>query len=222
MKKIAFMTFLFMTSAPLCAFEADIVTIEVTCPIDNNKFTMQKIRDSQHFAVMLDGQDYGVLASPEPAAKCPNDGFIVYKNNFTAQELNILKNYITTDEYKNLLKNDTDYRIISKMQEKVSAPPQQILSSIRRATWEAYNKLNGEKYLEYANTAIEFIDKLKVPSEEDIFFKGELFRRSGKFDEASKIFNDLKKRAAGSMLKKVNQQLHLIEAGITATVRTEL
>lgn len=222
-KKLIFAAMTLFISANLFSFEMEFENVSVKCPIDGTKFQIKKIKNHAQFATMLDGQGYGILISPEPVAKCPNDGFILYKNEFTEEELQALKQFTASQEYQLMSKHETDYWLAAKLQQKLSAAEEEILSSMQRSTWEAYNLLDYEKYRRYAGETIIFIDKMQKPSDENIFLKGELCRRTGNFKEASKTFTLLKKNAAGnqSMMKKTNQQMSLIEAGITSVQRTE-
>jgi hypothetical protein len=130
---------------------------------------------------------------------------------------------MSSEEYRALRENETNYWLAGRLQKHMSEPAAEILLSMQRSTWEAYNMLDYEKYLRYARETIAFIDAMKMPSDENIFLKGELYRRTGNFKEAEKIFRKLQKSVAGdqSMTKKIKQQLGLIEAQITSTQRTE-
>ncbi|MDR1695085.1 MAG: hypothetical protein LBR69_00395 [Endomicrobium sp.] len=196
----------------------------VRCPLDGTEFVFKKLQSVELFAIMLDGQPLGILVSPDPVPKCPKDNFIVYKNDFSENELKILKSFTASDEYKKLLENETDYWIIAQMQRKLSAPEKQILASMQSATWEAYNAYDKDKYFRYALAAVKFIDEMKSPSDEDVYLKGEFYRRTGNLDEAAAVFNGLEKANVKDyrLMKKVRQQLNLIEDGITASGRTEI
>ncbi|MCL2485509.1 MAG: hypothetical protein FWF00_03810 [Endomicrobia bacterium] len=197
--------------------------INIKCPLEGTEFTFNKMIPGALFATMLDGQQYGLLVSPDAVPKCPEDNFLIYKNDFSKKELKILKKFIASKEYKKLSENETDYWIIAQMQKKISASEKEILDSMQRATWEAYNNLDRDKYFRYTEATIKFIDKMKTPSNEDIYLKGELLRRTGNFDKASKVFNDLKKEKNidNAFIKRLDQQIGLVEKKISGIGRIE-
>lgn len=221
MRKVLFIIFFFFISINIYAYSFD--EIEMICPIDGEKFTFKKPFDQIQFNTMLDGQPYGILISPKPVPKCPKDGFVIFRDNFSDKEIAVLKQYINSQEYGKLNRTETAYWLAYKIQEKLSAPDSHKLRFMQYATWEAYTLIDFEKYSKYANELIKAISQLKNPSDEDTFLKGELYRRLGDFEKAADIFNALKSKAAGNatLLKKIEQQIGLIEEGITSTQRVE-
>lgn len=218
MIKIFFTVCFFFTAVNAYAYSFD--EIEITCPVDGEKFKFKKSKIQRRFTTMLDGQHYGVLISPEPVPKCPKDGFVVFRNDFSDKELRIIKQYVDSQEYRDDSLTETHYWLAYKIQEKISAPE---IRFLQYATWEAYNLIDPEKYSKYANELIKAIDKMEDPSNEDIFLKGELYRRLGNFKKSDEIFNALKSKANGDLLllKKIEQEKGLIEEKISATQRVE-
>ena len=192
-----------------------------TCPLDGKEITVTRTSSNRQFNTMLDGQPYGVLVAPIPVAKCPDDGFVVYDNSFSEKEIAVLKPFVLSQDYKKFKDSQTDYWLIYKMKEKLNAPIEEQIAAAQMATWEAYNAVNWEQYFTYAGETIRLIGKIEKPSDELLFLKGELYRRTGDYDNASQIFEDLQKRVRNDsrMSRMIAQQITLIEEGISSTER---
>jgi len=178
--------------------------VEVTCPLGGEVFTATLARSGTKFGTFLDFRPYGPIASPTPLAKCPANGFVVYKEKFTDDELRQLTPYVESEDYQSLQEKQTNYYLAAKLQSFLKeTSKQQIARTLLQATWEVESR---EQYLSYANEALA---TFKLALKEDYAKKnewltdqliaGELERRLGQFAEAKKRFlmlSDRKKSAA--------------------------
>ena len=57
--------------------------IEVECPLGGSNAKGWVILGSYHSGVGLDGKQYGAHVQPNPPPECPDNGFLVYKENFS-------------------------------------------------------------------------------------------------------------------------------------------
>jgi len=173
--------------------------VEYTCPIDGTKFSQMERVSDRTTDTMLDLQPvsaYG-LSYPWPVPQCPNDGMLFfYGQNFTEKEVEVLKEYLATPEYRKMIDEDTTYWRIAKLRERLGLSLNERWFAMLQATWQT----SGVKYDDYATEAIKAIETLladppKEKKERDLetwsLLLGELYRRIGDFDKARAIFEDL-------------------------------
>lgn len=194
--------------------------VEVTCPLGGEIFSATLARSGTKFGTFLDFRPYGPIASPTPLAKCPSNGFVVYKQKFTDDELRRLESYVVSEEYQTLQKKHTNYYLAANLQSHLKeTSKQQLARTLLQATWEAESR---EQYLRYANEALVAFkqalnEKYSRKNEwlTDHLIAGELERRLGQFAEAKKRFlmlSEREKASNGTLHDMIQLQLQLIEA----------
>lgn len=185
-------------SAWLLAVPAKALTfgeVDVVCPLDGEKFRTVEAMSGTQFGMYLDLKPLGPIAAPWPIAKCPSSGFVVYKRNFTPEEISQLRPYVASPEYQALQRSETNYYLAAKLQSVVKAPAGAVAFTLLRATWEAKP---GNQYAAYAAEALDAYKlALQQPYENprqeitDRLVAGELERRLEKFEEAKSRFSTL-------------------------------
>jgi len=194
--------------------------VEVTCPLGGEVFTATLARSGTKFGTFLDFRAFGPIASPTPLAKCPANGFVVYKEQFSDDELRRLKPYVESKDYQILQEKQTNYYLAANLQSYLKeTSKQQIARTLLQATWEVESR---EQYLRYANEALlAFKQALNEDYSKknewltDQLIAGELERRLGQFAEAKKRFLMLSGRekvSNGTVNKMIKLQLQLLEA----------
>jgi hypothetical protein len=192
-------------------------SIELVCPIDGKKFKVNTVLSGTELGMWLDMKPIGPTPAPWPLEKCPDNGFIIYKQNFSKAELETLRPYVQSDGYRALLDSHTNYYVASRLQIEARESSARIATTLLRATWEARGQ---EQYLAYATEALRWYEQvLKERSPEDKEFvtatlvAGELERRLGLFEQAKKRFLGIPDRKAlrSPLDKIVDLQLELIE-----------
>ncbi len=114
--------------------------VEVTCPIDGQKFMHKAINSYTQFGVRLDMRPHGALMAPAPLPVCPGNRFVVYRTDFAEAEIAALKAYVATAEYKAQRTAHTDYYIWAKLEERFEKPaPWKLAQIYLRAAWQAEN-----------------------------------------------------------------------------------
>ena len=175
--------------------------VKVKCPLDGEEFEFLAQGSGTSFGVMLDGKPFGAIITPWPIAKCPKDGLVFYKNDFLRIEAALLKPFVESSRYQSLQKSETNYWLAYLLSKHLSAPLDEQVSLMVKATWEASE---DERYERYAKETIEALGRIKNPSADMVFLSGELNRRIGKFDKAAKIFSALEKKVEeGSFLAEI-------------------
>ncbi|MFP5391179.1 MAG: hypothetical protein ACLGI6_06485 [Gammaproteobacteria bacterium] len=190
---------------------------------------MQAMSGTQ-FGIFLDLKPYGPIAAPWPLAKCPANGFVLYKPKFSKAELAKLKPYVASAEYRTLGANHTDYYLAARLARVAGEPAVTIAQLLLRATWEAGPqedeqgkvKVDTQRYAQYAGEALDaFKAVLAQPADvpeqwqTDQLVALELERRLGRFEEAQARLDALAGRtefASGTMHTIVELQRKLIAA----------
>jgi hypothetical protein len=168
---------------------------DMICPIDGVKFEAYLSHSHTIAGRYLDLKPYGAVAAPQPVAKCPTSGFLVWKESFTEDELASLRDFLKTDTWHKLKERHTDYYLIAKLQEHVGYSQSHVRFTLLQATWETKSKyqykLYATKALNAYNTALT--EQYTVPERRlnDQFVAGELERRLRRFGHAQIRFTSL-------------------------------
>ena len=209
---------------PLAAGALTFRTAKVTCPLDGTVFEFQEARSGTQYGMYLDLQPFGPLAAPWPLARCPSNGFVLYKQHFTDEEIARLKPYVESPAYQALHPSHTNYYLAAKLQAFMGEAPDRIARTLLQATWEAQA---AALYATYAAEALAAHRQLleQAALEQRVWLTlqliaGELERRLGQFEAARARFAPLSDHAAfkGGVYRAVLElQLKLIDARDTRT-----
>lgn len=169
-------------------------TEEVTCPIDGVTFRTQVVYSSTTVGRMLDLRPVGATVSPMPRPVCPGNGFVMYKDKFTAEEIDKLRTIVASDAYKAARRENTDYFMIGFMFERMEPKPDPFAAGYiyLQALWETKNDADAQRQRYRAL----ILEKLAIylqttePSASDKWWSAHLIsaeieRQSGLFDKAS-------------------------------------
>ncbi len=134
---------------------------------------------------------------PIPLPVCPNNHFVVYKNQFTDAEKEHLKKFVLSPEYQNLAKDNSSYFLLAKIFEYLGETDWHIANSYLLATWQVENKPEKEK--QYLDLTLQHLNKFLSTGNKEgdrtwetaQMLAGEMERRLGRFDDAKKRFLDL-------------------------------
>ncbi len=222
-KEIAFLL-LFLTS-PL-SMASTVMDVEVTCPVGGKRFVAEMAMSGTQFGQNLDRRPFGAIATPWPLAKCPSNGFVIYKDDFTASEIDRLTPYVRSVTYQTVQKKESDYYIAAHLMQYLGAPKSTFADALLMATWEAEQ---DERYDRYAAEALAAFEAILADTSHELApaqaasyqqIAGELERRLGLFDKASRRFRALidAPGVRGSELEQVvRQEIALTEAKDSGT-----
>ena len=193
--------------------------VDVTCPIDGQVVKTREAKSGTKLGNYLDMKPYGPMPAPWPIARCPGNGFVIYKPVFSSEELQRFRAYVATDEYRALLRPHSNYYLAARLQIHNGEPPRQVAYTLLKASWEAEGT---ELYPRYAREALEMFGKaLAGPFDNEQgavtaeLLAGELERRLGMFDAARARFERLRREPRfqdGFNRDYVALQLELIAA----------
>ncbi|MFD2264117.1 hypothetical protein ACFSM5_14545 [Lacibacterium aquatile] len=110
-------------SSPLRA--STIGTVEMTCPYDGVKFTATLQMSGSSFGMMLDFRPFGAMTTPWPLAVCPTNGFVFYNQTIAPEELERLRPYVFSDDYR-ALQGEKPYFRAAHLAERAGLPRQQV------------------------------------------------------------------------------------------------
>lgn len=195
---------------------------DFVCPIGGEQFRALAETSGTSYGTFLDMKPYGPIAAPWPLVKCPSNGFVIFQREFTDAERSRLETYVASADYQQHRRNHTNYYLAALLQRQIQAPLSQIAPTLLRATWEA----RDWQYTDYAKETLDaYVSLLQTePSESKRrvtyqLIAGELERRLGKFEAASKRFLALQTDTNLNKTEKrvIEYQLQLISEGNTTT-----
>jgi hypothetical protein len=192
-----------VSAALLClaaraAAAATTAEIDEECPLDGTHFRATIDTSGYSSSRQLDLKQLGPIHDPSLLAECPTDHFVLYKQEFTPQEIASLRALVATPDYQAAAAaGDTTYYLLAKIYEHLGKGDQQVAFVYLRASWQA--EATPARYGEYANQSLKHFTAWLSTSpthDEDWataeLVSGELERRLGKLDAAKARFTALR------------------------------
>jgi hypothetical protein len=130
---------------------------QVTCPINGDRFTATLVSSFHQQGMRLDSKPEGNLVAPYPYPVCPENGFVIYKDDFAEGELLAIKAIVKTEEYRRARGEHTDYYMIAYVMKRLGNDQYDLGNLYLQASWEA----EGKRSLlarQYQALAIEHFD----------------------------------------------------------------
>lgn len=228
MKRIAIGLAVLLAGWAAPAAAMTFMTTEHVCPIGGERFSAQEMGSGTAFGHFLDGRLHGAIQSPWPLVSCPGNGFVIYKNDYSAEEIKRLTAVVDSDEYQRMRGTETSYWLLARLFEAVDAPLKDRAGVLQSATWQA----SPEQYPRYVQAASAAIapqcpDARAVADQDESWLYcqmllGEWERRLSRFDSARARFERLqplperlvlgqdRERARRQYVAEIAQQLQLI------------
>jgi hypothetical protein len=197
----------------VAAGEADASRIKrttFTCPIGGEKFEGTVVLSGYQRGQRLDFRPYGAIVSPAPLPQCPGNGFVMYKDEFSSEEIAKLKSIVAGKDYQALQKQHRTYFLAAYLEEKMGeATDRSLASRYLRASWQAegsWSPGRTEKpspqerdlVVRYRTLALEKLNAALAKDERGskdwltgTLLAAELERLLGRFDAAQKRLADL-------------------------------
>ena len=161
-----------------------------------------EIMSQSFFGRFLDGEPVGAHGEPNPPPECPDNGFLVYKDNFSGTELSQIREYIFSEAYQSLWRQDAPsfYRL-AKTLEYQEIPIEDYYHYYLLALWEIPDGAD-DLYRNYAREAIPaYLAALKTLEGKVGPFIGqkieaymglaEFYRRIGNFEKAQEYLDQV-------------------------------
>lgn len=200
--------------------------VDIECPIGGSTFKTTLAMSGTQFGQNLDRRPFGPIASPWPLAKCPDNGFVLFKGTFTEQELKQLRPYVLSPDYQALQARETDHYLAARLMHRLGLPVEKVAEALLRATWEVEKEARYRRYAEAALAAFKDViarAPIDRPAAEQASYQqitGELERRLGQFDAAKRRFTALladPQVRSSPLAPLVRQELALIAAKDSGT-----
>ena len=196
---------------------------QFTCPIGGEPFKQLMAGSGTAFGSDLDTRPYGAIESPWPLPVCPGNGFVIFKHDFTPEELTKLTAIVESDDYRQRVRTEPPYARAAFLMTVVGAEHRPLAFTLLKATWQSYGEEQANRY---RAQIIEHLDQAPKDKPEaalnDQLIAGEMERRMGRFDDARRRFQSvvIEPGARAEMLKRiVAYQLRLIAAKDTQSHR---
>ena len=166
-------------------------SVERVCPFTGKKFSGRIDLSGTRFCVRLDLKPIGVTGAPPELPVCPDDGFIVFKQTFTAAELERLRPWVGSDEFRAMTASESTYYRYAETLRRLGQPSDQIAWRLVQATWQVDR--DRDKYARYAAVAVKELENLAA-NRDMVMLAAELQRRTGQFDQARLKLEGLQKQ----------------------------
>lgn len=144
-------------SGPALTADAGIpVVIRKTCPIGGEQFDFTTTASYSTFGARLDGKPYGSWSFPLALPECPGNGLILYKEDFSADELTRLGALIVRPEFAAMRGSETSYYRLAWLLREMGEPVEGQLWMLTQATWQDdAGSARRNRYLAELNQRIE-------------------------------------------------------------------
>jgi hypothetical protein len=166
-------------------------SVERTCPFTGTKFSGRIDLSGTRFCTRLDQKPIGMIGAPPEVPVCPDDGFIVFKESFSAAELASLRPWVGSDDYKKLTANETTYFRYAETLRRLGSPSDEIGWRLVQASWQVERE--PERYRRYVAAAVKELEGLAA-NPDMALLEAELQRRTGQFDPARRKLEALQKQ----------------------------
>lgn len=204
--------------------------VDYVCPVGGERFSASTMGSGTSFGHFLDGRVFGAIQSPWPLVQCPGNGFVLFRDEYSKDELQALTAYVESDDYQRLRDTETSYWLLSRLMQVIKAPAQEQASVLQQATWQA-SEAQYPRYVAAATAAFagQCPDDRALAERDGQWLYcqqilGEWERRQSRFDAARARFTRLQPQVDGlvtgedserirrQVAAELVQQLQLIQA----------
>ncbi len=228
MKRIAIGLAVLLSGVAAPAAAMTFMKVEHVCPIGGERFSAEEMGSGTAFGHFLDGRLHGAIQSPWPLVSCPGNGFVIYKDDYSADEIKRLTAVVESDDYQRMRGHETSYWMLARLFEAVDAPLRDRAGVLQRATWQA-SPGQYPRYVQAASAAVaqQCPDARAAADQDEAWLYcqmllGEWERRLSRFDAARTRFERLQplpgrlltgpdhEHARRQYIAEIAQQLQLI------------
>jgi hypothetical protein len=114
---------------------------------------------------------------------CPDNGFVIYKADFSDEEISKLTRIVLSEDYQRSRAENTSYYMVAHMRERLGADDAEIARLYLAASWEA-ELLKPQITARYRKLALEKLDAALSRNQQwgSVLLAAELERLLGRFD----------------------------------------
>lgn len=110
--------------------------VTLKCPIGGKKFKTSSMASNSYFGQRPDGRPYSPMPVT-PMFECPDNGFVLYKEKFSQDEIARLTPLVASAEYQAMRQTETQYYRAWWLMEKVGASRLGRITNLMVAGWES-------------------------------------------------------------------------------------
>jgi len=174
-----------LAAVPAPALATTVFPQDFTCPIGGEKFQDIVVGSYSSWGSRPDGRRYGTLPWV-PLPKCPGNGFLLFKDDFTPEEIAILTPMVESAEYQALRDAETQhYQLWWLMRALPDTDPARLASALLVASWQADG--DPARKTRYQQAFIKAAEALPTDSEDWFIYNlraANARRELGEFDAA--------------------------------------
>ena len=180
--------FLPLSSAPVSA--TTLFPQNFTCPVGGEEFEDYEIGSTSSWGQRPDGKAIGGV-SPWPVIECPTNGFPIYQEEFSDEEIALLADLIATPEFIAMRDSDTSYRRIWWLRKQIGADAYSLAWNLLAASWQADDlpELKSRYQRDFAKAA-EALSREDGLADDWLWYTlraANAYRELGEFDDAQRL-----------------------------------
>lgn len=175
--------------SPLAAASATTwVAVTKECPVGGKKFMTHDMASNSYFGQRPDGRPYSPSPIP-PIVECPDNGFVIFQEQFSKDEITKLTQLVASAEYQSLRNTDSAHYRAWWLMEHIDSSSYDLALRLMYASWES--EFFADRRPQYLAQFAEAALKLEYSEEnrEDWFWlrlrAANALRETGRFDEAN-------------------------------------
>ncbi len=134
---------------------------EATCPVDGQTFRATLVASYTSTGTRLDLKPVGDVIAPYRYPVCPGSGFVVYRSEFSGDEIAAIRSIAASDEFKALRAKHTDHAVVAYVKQRLGAGEFDAALSYLQASWEA-ERDRPQLVDEYRTLALEGFDAARA------------------------------------------------------------
>ncbi len=138
-------------SAPVSA--RTFVSQTFTCPLTGTTFKANVDASGTQFCQRLDLKPIGFIGAPGVVPECPDDGLVLYQDTFTRAQLKILRPWVKSEHYQQVLRQESTHFRIAETMKQLSAPADEVAWAYVRASWQVEDQ--PQRYRRYLGAAMD-------------------------------------------------------------------
>lgn len=108
----------------------------IKCPVGGQSFTHTATASYSSWGARPDGKPYGSWIFPNPLPVCPGNGLVVFME-FSAAQVEKLKELIARDDYRAMIDRDTSYYRAAFLSRAIEREPIDSAWLLLQASWQA-------------------------------------------------------------------------------------
>jgi uncharacterized protein (DUF2225 family) len=198
MKKLS-LTMIFIAMFGLPVFAHTSADLDFTCPICQTKFKAEVDISGTSFGQRLDLKPVGCIAAPTSIPVCPKCHFVLYKDDFSKEELEECRQVVDTAEYKRH-SGRASYFLLGVIWEQFKKDAFSTGTVFLKASWQEESLSENlrddlERCIKYYDIFLQDATERSDNRQTAQLLRGEALRRLGRFDEAKSHFNEIQGEA---------------------------